>query len=135
MAETLDEDVVTELAASGLGLVSGTNLFTGPERSVGDGIPDQAVFVLATGGAPPAPFIDGSGVDYCWSTVQITVRSAVRSFHSGQALARSVRNAIHEASISGYVDVRAREAEPNYLGADEQEMHTWTINVEMEHRR
>lgn len=135
MADTLDADIATVLAAGGIGLTSGTNLFTGPERPIGDGIPDEAVFVLASGGYPPEPFIDGSGQDYCISTVQIIVRSAIRSHDSGQTLARDVRDCVHKATIAGYVDLRVREAEPNYLGQDEQELHTWSLNMELQHRR
>ena len=135
MATTVDADVVTALTGSN-GLVSGTNLFAGPVRAPGTGVPDKAVFVLATGGPPPMPFIlGGSGTDYCRSTVQVRVRSDQEDFPTGQTLARALRTLLHKNILSGYIDVRVRESEPNYLGQGELGHHEWSINLEMEHRR
>lgn len=135
MASDPDGDIVTLLDAGGIGLTEGTNLFPGPERAAGQFVPTEAVFVLASGGFPPRPFIDGSGQDYCESTVQITVRSEAAKHDVGQTLARAVRDCAHKANVAGYVDIRVRESEPNYIGQDEKGSHLWTLNVEMEHRR
>lgn len=138
MATTPDTDLVTFIAAGGLGLASGTNLFAGPERDTSDIapiIPAQCVFVLASGGYPPGPIKGTSPQDYDISTVQVTVRSAANDFGGGQTLARNVRNRVHKGIVAGYVLLRVREPEPNYIGIDELGSHTWTLNVEMEHRR
>jgi len=135
MATAPDSDVVTQLVAAGIGLVSGTNLWRGPERAAGTGVPAKSVFVLASGGYPPRPFLGPSSTDMRRSTVQITVRSDAQDFDGGQTLVRAVRNAIHKAAVAGYVDIRVRESEPNYLGQDEAARHLWTVNVEMEHEQ
>lgn len=134
MATTPDLDMLAELTGN-YSLTSGTNLFAGPVVVVATGVPDKAVFILATGGAPPQPFIDGSGQDYCRSAVQIRIRSTTEDFPGGQTLARNVRDFLHKRVVSGYVDIRAREAEPNYLGPDEQGHHEWSVNLDLEHRR
>lgn len=135
MATDPEGDIAGVIGSAAIGLTPGTNLFTGPERPLGDGIPDECVFVLGSGGYPPVAFFDSSGQDYCISTIQISVRSGSRDYGAGLSLARNVRDSVHKTDVLGYVDIRAREAEPNYLGQDEQQMHTWTINVEAQHRR
>lgn len=134
MATTPDTDVVALLTGS-LGLVAGTNLFAGPVRAPGTGVPDKAVFVLATGGAPPIPYMDGTLQDYQRSIVQIRVRSDLEDFPTGQTLARSVRDFLHKITGTSYTDIRVRETEPNYLGPDELGHHEWSVNLEMEHRQ
>jgi hypothetical protein len=135
VATAPDEDIANHIASGGLGRVLGTNLFTGPERAVSDQVPADCIFVLASGGFPPAPYLDNSGQDDVLSTVQITIRSAPNDYSGGRSTARSVRNRVHKGSIAGYVDVRVREAEPNYIGQDEAASHLHTVNVELRHRR
>lgn len=128
----------TDLAAfinGSSGLVSGTNLFEGPRRAVGTGMPCKAVFVVATGGYAPVPFQDSSGQEFCIATVQVTVRGDAQSYASALALAQAVRNRVHHAAVPGYVETRVREPEPLYLGQDESAAHMHALNVEMEYRR
>jgi hypothetical protein len=129
------EDLVTVLAAAGLGLVPGTNIFRGPPRAPSAGVPSKAVFCLGTGGYPPRPFVDGSGLCVRQPTVQITIRSDAEDFAGGEALARDVSNAVHMHPPAGYGDVLVRESEPTYLGQDEAGRHLWSINAEMRHIR
>jgi len=136
MATTPDVDVATRLGAAGIGLTLGTNLFAGPVRAYVDGtVPHQSVFCLATGGPPPEPFCgDPTNKDFRRSKVQVRTRSNLEDFDGGQTLTRNTRNAIHKASVVGYVDVEVLESEPNYLGKDEDGHHEWSINVELMHR-
>lgn len=137
MANAVEEDLVDwidtqvgDLAA----FTQATNLFEGPVRAAGATVPHEALFVLATGGDPPLPFL-GTTVSYCVSALQVRYRSAPHEYAAGRAKVRAVRNAIHLGSITGYVEVRVRESEPLYLGPDEHGSHEWAINVDMEHRR
>ena len=144
MATAPDTDVVAALTGA-IGLTAGTNLFSGPVRAytiLEAGtvvVPHKAVFCLATGGPPPMSFVNGgSGTDYNWSVVQIRIRSDIGStsdFADGQTLARAVRDRLHKAVVTGYIEIRVRESEPNYLAQDDDGHHEWSINLEMEHRR
>lgn len=126
-------DMVTYLAAQIGALTAQTNLFEGPVRAIGTGIPDEAVFCLVTGGPAPEPFVDGgSAVEERTHSLLIVVRSEPEEFASGQTLAHSVRDAVHRASIAGYLDISIRECDPAYLGSDDENHHSWSIGVDME---
>lgn len=136
MATTPDADVASTLDTALATLTAGTNLFycppIGPD-AVGLGIPVKCVFVWSSGGAPPEPFVSGgTGTERRYSAVSIRVRSARDDYAGGLTLARSVRDAIHRASISGYITVSVRESDPIWLGATET-CHEWSIGVELWH--
>lgn len=136
MAITVDLDMATAISAAVGTLTLGTNLFAGPVRAQVGGVPyDSTVFVLATGGSSPQPYLDGSGTDYNISSVQVTVRSATDTFAAGQALARTVRAALHQQAVAGYIDVTAVSTEPSYLGQDKDGQHRWTSNFDLQHVR
>ncbi len=135
MATAPDDDVYTRLAAAVPGLTAGTNLFTGPVREVGDTVPGECVFVLASGGAAPQAYAGPTAVETRFSGVQVRVRSAKQSFDAGETLARAVCAALHhqQASMSGYINVRALQSEPLYIGEDKAGYHGWSINLELVH--
>lgn len=137
MASDPDLDVVSRLVTTlgGVAFTADTNLFRGPVRAPSQYIPHRAIFALATGGRPPQSFLDNSGTDYNFSTVQVRIRSNEHAFIEGQTIAKAVRDRLHKASMVGYIEVRVREAEPIPLGFDEEGHHEWAVNVEMEHRR
>lgn len=133
---SIDEDIADVLAGSGLGLVLGSSLFVGPPRAaLGAVSRGPCVFVLSTGGYPPIALQDGSGQAFSISTIQITVRSAADAFQLGQQLARGVRDTLDRRPPAGYVDLRARESEPNYIGPDSNDQHRWTLNFEASQTR
>ncbi len=136
MATDPDGDVVTYLAANVVALTANANLFASKEQAEGDGIPHEAVFVLASGGPAPEAYLDGnSGTERQYSGLQIMTRSEPRDYNAGKALARSVRNTLHHSAISGYIDVRTNETEPLYLGEDGDGHHRWTTNLELWHEQ
>lgn len=137
---TPDADLATRLAAGltsalGAGYVYGTtgaNIFRGPPRKPGNGIPVKAMFCLATGGPVPQQYTtDGSTSEVRYTSVQVTIRGDVEAFGAGQTLARACRDALHKSTISGYFNVEVRESEPTFIGVDDQESPRWTINVSM----
>ena len=136
MATDPDGDIVTALAAAGIGLTAAVNLFRGMPMPVQSGVPDKAVFVIAGGGPAPQSY-SGSTVERRYSAVKVMVRSdpsgVPGAFAAGQTLARSVRNVLHHILIAGYIDVRVNESEPIPLPADEQGRHMWSINGELWH--
>lgn len=134
---TPDADVVAKLVANspgGVALTSGTNIFRGPLRPAStsapgpSSIPTKAVFVLATGGPPPSPYL-GSGLNVYESNVQVMVRSELADFAGGQTLARACITVLQQAIPSGYISFLVVESEPNYLGADAQGCHLWSVNL------
>jgi len=130
---TPDADVAGYLDTNLAALTLGTNLFQGKERAQRDGvIPHEAVFVLAAGGPrPEAYLLGGAGPELRYPGVQLITRSNPREFATGQTLARSVRDAVHHAPISGYTDAAVAETEPLYLGEDEDGRHRWSSNLEL----
>lgn len=131
MAE-VDENIVDVLAAAGIGLTKGTNLFMGPGRGISDEIPAKSVFVLASGGPPPLIHLNGGSVpDTKEPACQIIIRGEHKAFSAGQTLARAVYAAIHKSSPADNVagSCLAQQSEPIYIGEDEQGFPGWTINV------
>ena len=129
---TPDAAVVTHLAAAGLGLTAGTNLFRGPVRPVGNGVPDKAVFCLETGGAPPVPYINAASHGDTWTfDIQVRVRGDREAFATTRNLARSIRNTHHRATISGYLSVTATESAPRPMGFDGGERPEFSLNVKL----
>lgn len=134
MATDPDGDVVTYLNTNVGALTTNTNLFASKEQAEGDGIPHLAVFVLPTGGPAPQAYVDGnSGTEQRFSGVQVMSRSAPRAYNAGKTFARLIRDTLHHAAISGYVDVRVNESEPLYLGENDAGAHLWTSNLELLH--
>jgi hypothetical protein len=136
MATDPDGDMVTYLDAQVGSLTDGTNLFRGKMRGKGANMPSSVVFCLATGGDPPMTYIQGTTkVSLRNSMVQVLVRSPQNEFGTGQTLARTIRDTLHAASISGYIGVRVNEAEPNQLYEETSKHFIWTLNVEMKHEQ
>jgi hypothetical protein len=113
---------------SAVTLAEGTNLFTGPVRPVETGMPAEAVFVLNGGGPPAMPYFS-SPISDRQSGVQVRVRSNPGDYAGGSELARDLFALVHEAPLSGYTYVLARQSEPNYLSQDDQGCHEWSINA------
>jgi len=129
-------DIATHLGADatvtigGSDAVLGTNLFPGPKRAAGDGIPEAAIFVLETGGYPPDDTF-GTTLPGRTATVQVYIRGpqGADAYSSARATARAAWKSLHKASISGYVSIRCMQSEPVYLGPNETDQHVFTINV------
>ena len=125
-------DLVTFLAAAGLDLASGVNLFAGPVREVeeGDGfVPGPAVFVLQTGGTVE-PYVAARRTVRRDVTVQVKVRGPREDFEGGQAWASSVLSALTVADVPGYSSVCATDGAPFYGGSDGSDRHWWSFSVD-----
>lgn len=133
MALAPDDDLVTHLDANVGALTSGTNLAASPLRPTEyPNIPTQCVFVIASGGPGPTLYLGAnSGDDLRMYRVQIMIRSEADEYTNGRDLAKTVYDATHLASISGWVIVRCRDPQPVYLGMQENNLHLWSINVEL----
>jgi len=122
-----DRLVAQTVSIGGAVAAKGTNLFHGPESPpVGSLIPQNAVFIIATGGPAAQPYL-GISQDYREVFVQVTVRDKTHS--QGLATARACYAALHRASLSGYVSVLAQQAEPVYNGMSNLGHHVWTLNL------
>ena len=120
-------DVATRLQTAGVGTV-GTDIFRGPERVPATGVPDVAVFVLASGGAPASPYL-GTATDWHEVALQLLVRGAVNAYETARTKALAVRAALHRCTLSGYTLCMVRESEPLYLGRDHEGRHEFALNV------
>ena len=49
----------------------------------------------------------------------------------GQSDSRAIRDAVHNAPLAGYLDLRVQEQEPIYLGSDEDDVAVCTRAVEV----
>lgn len=117
-------DVAVELAAASIGLTLGTNLFTGPLRDVSAGVPKNAVFIKGLSGGLPQRTM-GEVNEIREPLVSVTVRNS--SFNDGDTKVRQIQEALQAVTISGYLDVAARQSEPLYLEPDDQNLHRWIV--------
>jgi hypothetical protein len=126
-----DRAVARHLADNVVGLTLRENLFNGPMRK-GDGL---GVFCILDGGLEPEvchqDATTGSTFKATTSrpTVQVRLRGDKGCYDDSLELAEEIRQAIHLASISGYIDVRADSSSMSYLGQDNDGHPEWTINV------
>lgn len=106
----------------------GGNVIKGPVREAGI---EQSVWVMSHGGPEHSRLYGGQ--DWRKSVVQVRIRSDHYHYTDGIALARAVRDALHCPSSppTGYVLIRVREPEPNYISTDQEQQHHWSLNVEM----
>jgi hypothetical protein len=111
---------------------AGGNLGMGPLRAKDSTINNLDVRVLQTGGPPRAPFLSSTPDSWALARVQVTVRSPLDDFLTGQALAVALLAKAHLSTIAGYTSVLVQESEPNYLGEEVRGTHKWTFNVEMQ---
>lgn len=133
--DAIESDVASHLATE-LGLVVGTDIFVGPVRKVSDdpsvpgAVPDEAIFVLGSGGFADVPIIDGGSYGReARPTVQIWVRSAPRDYDGGRTLSSSTYAAIDKNPPAGYFEARASDSAPAYVRRDDEDHHEWSINV------
>lgn len=130
MARDTAADLASILAASGIGLTVGTNLFLGPAIEDDDAvIPDVSCFILQTGGDPPLTYLGGGRTSYREVTCQVRIRSARESFQAGHLLALAALDALHLASAPPYVKVEVEEGSPNYFDTDGSDRHWWSFTV------
>ena len=124
------EVVANLLAAGGLSLVLGTNLFIGPERPPGTGIPHLATFVQVYGGVVQP--LMGVSSDYQVSRVQVLHRGDVDTYKTAQDFARSMMPVLHrqDPSATGYFDCVVLQSEPIFLSRDDTEHPRFVINVQ-----
>ena len=113
VAQTIDAVATSPLSAYTLG----TNLFAGRVRPVSTVIPHRATLVLTYGG--PAPLDKFSGVSIQRHSVQVMLRGNADAFSVAQADAKACRDALHLATIAGYM--RCAAIQPAYLGLDDTE--------------
>ena len=134
LATALDTFVATTPSPN-ITLTLDTNLFAGPVRPPGDGIPEQCVFVNHTGGALIDTFRDSAPTRV--ASVQVRVRGNPDDFATAEALARDVWARIHNLTVTSvagalpYMVVLNLDGEPNNLGQDDKEHWEFSINVEM----
>jgi hypothetical protein len=124
-------NVAVQLAAAGIGLTRGTNLYNGPMRAQdAEGVPSEAVFCHVTGGVPPIDYCDNSHTPQLHQpSVQIMIRSAPRGYDAGLALANDVYEAMHSKPPSGYFGCLAQQSAPLYAGETRNGEFLWTVNL------
>jgi hypothetical protein len=142
--DTAALSLLDALVASGSTTLSrGNNLFTGPVRAKqrnGTDIPDTAVFCLATGGPTNERYI-GNTQSLRMKSLQVRVRGPRNGFTEAETIAVSVLEAIdHKVSVdfpggspapAGFIDFRALEPHPTYIGVDGNDRHGFSINAWM----
>jgi len=131
-----DKDLADALAtALGAGFArppaAGANVFHGPVRPFGTGVPHKAIFCGPGAASPPVRQFRGGEIRR--AAVQIRSRADVGDFEASELLARSVWDAIEFATIAGYIQVQAVDSEPVSLGQDDQEHWEFVVNVELQY--
>jgi len=131
MASNAADAVVTRLNGTTWAsstLATNTNLFRGQVRPVSPGIPDECVFVLATGGPTNAPYL-GTGKDYRDKAVQVRVRGAIDDFDGAETLALAVHARLHRHVPTGWVDFLVNEPQPIWIGFDDDRHPEFSLNI------
>jgi hypothetical protein len=116
-------------------LTVGTNLFDGKMREIGPYIPAEAVFCQITEGSRPEPFAGGTSYQQHPSVVKVMVRSEPDDLSGSRTLARSIQTALDKVDLTGYIEVRALQSDPYYIGEDAKRHHYWELNFELIHDR
>jgi len=128
---TPDLDLATHLAAQGIGTL-GRDIFAGPMKPPSVQINKASIFVIASGGAPPVPYLDGSQSDFSAASVQVLVRGDAGAYGLAQIRARAALTAIQRASLAGYVATYVRNSDPIFIGLDDTEHPLFSINCELQ---
>lgn len=111
-------------------LTLGTNLFANEMKVPGNGVPQLAVFCLASGGEPPTGYLNGNAAPRLYQPlVEIRVRCSPHDFTAGQALAVAIRTAIHNSPPAGYIDCQVRESHPVFVAEMDNGSHVWQLNA------
>ena len=124
-------DLATFLAAAGLSLTVGTNVFATAEMPQSDVIPAKAVFCQAYGGREMDVYVGQAPHGVVYPKVQVCVRGDPHDLGTAQALARSVWDALCYATITGYLRCKCLQSGPVYLGLNDLQQPRFAINVEM----
>lgn len=122
-------DYLNGLVAGTTTLTRATNLFAGRQLS-DELMPAAVVCLLNTGGMAPAPYMGPERSSYYQAAVQVLVRGPARNLEAGEALARGVLGLLHQATVSGYVQVLARDSAPVLLDVDSAGRGVWACNVD-----
>lgn len=117
-------DVATFLAAAGLSLTLGTNIFTGPIRGASTSVPKNAVFIKGLPGGLPQRTM--GQVDEIRSPI-VSIQTRWDNFGDGDTKVRAIQEALQSPSISGYIDVVAQQSEPFVLPQDNEGLHQWSM--------
>lgn len=123
-------DVATTLNTAAVAVL-GTSLFACPELPQSDRIPAQCIFVIPSGGPPNDDFLGDAPHGINHSRVQVVVRAAPFDMQSGETLARNVWDALHHATINGWMECKCSQGFPVYFGLNDQQQPRWSVNLEM----
>ncbi len=118
-------DVSTALAAAGIGLTAGTNLFMGAIQAPSTRVPIDSTFIGSAPGAAPERFM-GEVTEIRSPMIHIRTRSG--SFQTGDTRIRLIQDTMQAFPISGYLDVKAVQSEPTYLGQTKEGHHLWSMS-------
>lgn len=106
-------DLVDLLAAAGIGLTAGTNLFEGPAREPDGTLITSPVVNVQVASSTIDPYFGGpTGPDYISAMVRVLVRGNRNDYSAARTLARQIISTAHKAQITGYTKVVALNAEP-----------------------
>lgn len=122
------QDTVDHLAGAGLGLTKGTDLFASMPRAQTNNIPANSVFVYGLPGGAPTRAM-GEVEEILVPVVMVVVRH--RSYSTGDALGRSIRDSMQAADISPYLDVVAQSSELEPIGQDNDGNHQFMLGFEL----
>lgn len=113
-------------------LVTGTNLFSGPEQAVGTGIPSAAVFCRTYGGLSPVPYL-GNSADLRTFSVQVLIRGDQGDYDTTRTLARTLWERLHRylGAGGGYIDFMCQQADPVDLGSGDDDRPRFAINLDL----
>lgn len=107
------------------------NVFRGSEKRPSEFIPVTSVFVIHFGTQRPRSFLSGGkGDQHQVPEVQVMVRSDPENEEESRDLVYDIYDILRDAEIDD-VDFVKVQSGPLRLGADDDDIYRWTINVEI----
>lgn len=126
-------DIAAKIATLMNTFVVGTNLFTGPMRIEGAGVPKLSMFVIQMPGGSIENYIQGGSRtnELYTGSVRIIVRSDSNAYAAGLAAIREAGHELHDVDVTGYIACRLRTSEPMYFGVDDDGAHLFGFDVDV----
>jgi len=129
---TPDTALAAVLATAGVGTVD-TSIFVGPEKAQdASRFPAASVFVFASGGPAPQPYIGTSTQCLFRARVSVVCRGEAQDYQGSLTKARAVITAGNRATVTGYISCLALDSEPIWLGYNDQMQPRWLVSFLME---
>ena len=118
------EDMQSHIAGLIASLTAGTNLYASKPRAPRGDVPEDAVFVYASGGRDPDRSMQEVD-EIRWPIVTVSVRNSRQK--TGSDLAQEIFNTLRGSPPTGYLDLVCANSQPVDMGYDSDGRHFFNM--------